>query len=240
MQFTAEHLTRSVIAVPPLARDARRNICGPENAKIIQHLQTNGIRSLLYGGNALLYQIGMHEYTGLLSLLNNTASSDTMVVPSIGPTYGMAMEQLAAFDDFDFPTVMLLPSRDAVNQRGVANAIADFANRFGGPIVVYIKHDRWLDAALIRSLEAAGAISWIKYAVVRDQPQDDDYLREILDIFPADRMVSGIGEQPAIDATAAGNSNQGLCSGRIDPSLVPSTGGSTQRDQPDACAARGR
>ena len=41
-------------------------------------------------------------------------------------------------------------------------------------------------------------ISWIKYAVVRDDPSDDDYLREVLDVFPSDRVVSGIGEQPAI------------------------------------------
>ena len=64
--------------------------------------------------------------------------------------------------------------------------------------MLYIKFDRWLDPKLIRSLEDDGAISWIKYAVVRDDTSDDDYLREIMDAFPGERIVSGIGEQPAI------------------------------------------
>ena len=29
-------------------------------------------------------------------------------------------------------------------------------------------------------------------------PTDDDYLRQVLDVFPRQRVVSGIGEQPAI------------------------------------------
>ena len=33
---------------------------------------------------------------------------------------------------------------------------------------------------------------------MRDDPAKDDYLKEVLDVFPADRIVSGIGEQPAI------------------------------------------
>ncbi len=41
-------------------------------------------------------------------------------------------------------------------------------------------------------------ISWIKYAVVRSDPSQDTYLRELLQRFPAERMISGIGEQPAI------------------------------------------
>jgi dihydrodipicolinate synthase/N-acetylneuraminate lyase len=34
--------------------------------------------------------------------------------------------------------------------------------------------------------------------VVRDNPSYDRYLHELLDVFPRDRVVSGIGEQPAI------------------------------------------
>ncbi len=68
----------------------------------------------------------------------------------------------------------------------------------GKPIVLYLKFDRWLDTDLIKSLDADGAISWLKYAVVRDDPSQDDYLREVLEVFPAERIVSGIGEQPAI------------------------------------------
>jgi dihydrodipicolinate synthase/N-acetylneuraminate lyase len=43
-----------------------------------------------------------------------------------------------------------------------------------------------------------GLISWIKYAVVLDDPSQDTYLPEISQVFPQDLIVSGIGEQPAI------------------------------------------
>ena len=51
---------------------------------------------------------------------------------------------------------------------------------------------------MVQALEADGTISWIKYAVVREDPADDDYLREIQQVFPSERIISGIGEQPAI------------------------------------------
>ena len=34
--------------------------------------------------------------------------------------------------------------------------------------------------------------------MVRDEPAKDDYLRSVIDVFPTSRIVSGIGEQPAI------------------------------------------
>ena len=57
--ITPETLSNSVIAVPPLARDADLNVCATENAKIMQHLETGGIRTLLYGGNAVFYHIAL-------------------------------------------------------------------------------------------------------------------------------------------------------------------------------------
>ncbi len=198
MLFTADHLSSSVIAVPPLARDASLNICPTENAKIIRFLEAAGIRSLLYGGNAVLYHVRLSEYADLLSMLADAAGDETMVVPSIGSSYGVAVDQVDILRDYDFPTAMLLPARDVVDQMGIARAIRILADHYGKPIVVYIKFDRWLEPKLIKSLEADGAIAWIKYAVVRDDTSQDDYLREILDVFPANRIVSGIGEQPAI------------------------------------------
>jgi dihydrodipicolinate synthase/N-acetylneuraminate lyase len=198
MQFSTDHLSSSVIAVPPLARDGSLNICPDENAKMIRFLEAGGIRSLLYGGNAVLYHVRLSEYADLLSMLADTASEETMVVPSIGSSYGVAVDQVDILRDYDFSTAMLLPSRDVVDQIGIARAIRILADHYGKPIVVYIKFDRWLDPKLIKSLEDDGAIAWIKYAVVREDPSQDDYLREILDVFPAQRIVSGIGEQPAI------------------------------------------
>jgi dihydrodipicolinate synthase/N-acetylneuraminate lyase len=196
--FTVPQLRESVIAVPPLARDKSLNVCARQNEKIIRYLEKGGIRSLLYGGNAVFYHARMSEYAGLLTMLSDTAGSETVVVPSIGPAYGLAMDQVEVLRDFEFPTVMLLPSRDVVDQQGIATSVRRLADRLGKPIVLYLKFDRWLDTDLIKSLDAEGAISWLKYAVVRDDPAQDDYLREVLDVFPAERIVSGIGEQPAI------------------------------------------
>ena len=67
--ITPETLSRSVIAVPPLARDANLKFCAAENAKIISHLEAGGIRTLLYGGNAVFYHIALAEYSEILAML---------------------------------------------------------------------------------------------------------------------------------------------------------------------------
>lgn len=196
--FSADQLRESVIAVPPLARDANFKLAPEQNAKIIRFLEAGGVRSLLYGGNAVFYHVRMSEYADVLRMLADNTGDQTVVVPSIGPAFGLATDQVDVLKDFDFPTVMLLPSRDVVDQAGIASGLRRLADQLGKPLVLYLKFDRWLDAELIRSLESDGAISWIKYAVVRDDPAHDDYLREVLDVFPHQRVVSGIGEQPAI------------------------------------------
>ncbi|WP_168565407.1 dihydrodipicolinate synthase family protein [Crateriforma spongiae] len=196
--FQASDLPESVIAVPPLARDTDGVIDGDENDKIIRHLEAGGIRCLLYGGNAVLYHMRLTEYEDMLSLVADSAGPDTVVVPSVGPSFGLAMDQTDVLADYPFPTAMLLPSRDIVDQQGIAAGIRAISDALGKPIVLYIKFDQWLDPDVVRGLEDDGVISWIKYAVVRDDPSDDDYLRSLLDVFPAERMVSGIGEQPAI------------------------------------------
>ena len=196
--FDPAQLRESVFAVPPLARDSSLEIDGEENDKIIRHLEAGGVRSLLYGGNAVLYHSRLSEYDHLLSMLADTAGPDTLVVPSIGPSFGLAMDQVEVLRDYEFPTVMLLPSRDVVDQQGIAIGVRRLAEQLGRPLVLYLKFNRWLDAKLIHALDRDGAISWIKYAVVRNDPADDNYLREVLDVFPGERVVSGIGEQPAI------------------------------------------
>ena len=197
-RFDANHLSKSVFAVPPMARDNDGKVCRTENEKIIRFLEDGGIRSLLYGGNALFYHIRMSEFAETLGILAESAGDETTVVPSVGPAYGLALDQIDVLREFQFPTVMLLPTRDIVSQAGIARAVRELSDRLGQPIVLYLKIDRWLDADLVRSLDSDGAISWIKYAVVREDPAQDDYLREILDVFPGERVVSGIGEQPAI------------------------------------------
>ncbi len=193
----AARLRQSVIAVPPLALDADGTFSREENAKIIRHITAGGVSHLLYGGNALFYHIRPSRYAACLSMLTDLADDQTSVVPSVGPAYGVMMDQIDVLADFDFPTAMVLPQRDIADDSGIATGIRHAAEKLGRPLVVYIKFDRWLKATTVRKLEADGVISWIKYAVVRENDLDDPYLRELLDVFPAERMVSGIGEQPA-------------------------------------------
>ena len=42
-----------------------------------------------------------------------------------------------------------------------------------------------------------GIISWIKYAIVREHPDQDPFLSELTQLVNPDMIVSGIGEQPA-------------------------------------------
>lgn len=193
-----QRLQASVIAVPPMARDLNRKICRAENTKIVRHIESGGVSTLLYGGNAMFYHLRPSEFASCLSMLTEIAGSNTLVVPSVGPAYGMMMDQAEVLRDFDFPTAMILPQREIADDNGLATGIRLFAESFGKPIVLYLKHDRWIDPSIVESLYRDGLISWIKYAVVRDNPGNDNYLREVLQKVPGEIIISGIGEQPAI------------------------------------------
>ena len=54
---TSADFRRSVLAVPPLARDANFKVCPDQNLRIIQHIERGGVDMLLYGGNANFYHI---------------------------------------------------------------------------------------------------------------------------------------------------------------------------------------
>ena len=196
--ITPEVLANSVIAVPPLARDAGLKVCAKENAKIIRHLEDGGVRTLLYGGNAMFYHIALGEYAETLALLQENAGAETTVVPSIGPAYGTSMDQVAILREFEFPTAMVLPARDIATPDGVATGIRKFAEAYGKPIVLYIKFEGYLEPENAKSLVEDGVINWIKYAIVREDPTKDDYLRRLVDLIDPEVIVSGIGEQPAI------------------------------------------
>ena len=196
--ITSDLISSSVIAVPPLARDSDRKISRVENTKIIRKIEEGGVSTLLYGGNAVFYHMRLSEYADALSMLSESAATDTWIVPSVGPTYGIMMDQAEVLKDFDFPTVMILPQKEIADGSGIATGVRHFVESYGKPIVLYLKHDRWLEPSLVDSLVRDGLVSWIKYAVVRDDPSVDPYLDEVLDVVPANIVVSGIGEQPAI------------------------------------------
>ena len=85
---------RGVFAVPPLARrrDATRSLDLAPNDLIVRHIVSGGITRLIYGGNAFLYHITLAEYEELLEWLAGL-SDQLWIIPSIGPSYGRAMDQ---------------------------------------------------------------------------------------------------------------------------------------------------
>src|SRR5258708_4674086 len=88
-----QKLTRSVLAVPPLARSKDLSLNEAENTKLIRHIEAGGIRTLLYGGNANFYHIAPSEFEQVIGFLAQAAGPDTLVIPSVGPAYGVTMDQ---------------------------------------------------------------------------------------------------------------------------------------------------
>lgn len=192
-------LKQSVIAVPPLARDAQGRVCRESNAKIVRYLEAGSVTTLLYGGNAVFYHLAPSEYATTLHTLVEIAGASTLVIPSIGPSYGVMMDQIDILSEFAFPTAMVLPQLDISTVAGRATGILRAAERWGKPLVVYLKQDGYLDVNHVDRLMRDGVVSAIKYAIVREQTSDDLFLRQLIDRVGTERIVSGMGEQPAIE-----------------------------------------
>ena len=197
--ITINDLSNSVIAVPPLARNAKLKFCPEENRKIVRHIERGNVSTLLYGGNANFYHIALSEYQEILSGLVEIAAEDTLVIPAVGPAYGTMMDQIKILKDFEFPTVMILPQQGLTTSEGVEKGIRDFAEKLGKPIVLYIKYENYIDVEGAARLVNDGLVSWIKYAIVREDPGEDPYLSELVQKVNPHLIVSGIGEQPVIE-----------------------------------------
>lgn len=195
---TAETLVRSVVAVPPLARNADFTLNREENIKIIRHLEAGGISSILYGGNANFYHVPLTEYAGLLEMLAEIAGPETLIIPSVGPAFGTMMDQARVYRELRFPTTMVLPQREIVTSAGVAAGVRKFVEAADTKAVLYIKHEGYIDVPDVRRLVDDGLISVIKYAIVRDNPAQDTYLSDLVQAVDPSLIMSGIGEQPAI------------------------------------------
>lgn len=195
-------LTSSVMAVPPLARNHDLTLDRKENAKPIRHLEGGGVTSLLYGGNANFYNLALSEYAETLAFLAETAAADSWVIPSVGPDYGKMMDQAAVLKDFDFPTVMILPLSFPATPEGVETGIRRFTERFAKPVICYLKSESYsepyIEPERVGRLIDDGRVCTVKYAIVREDPRKDDYLRRLLDLVDARHVVSGIGERPAV------------------------------------------
>jgi dihydrodipicolinate synthase/N-acetylneuraminate lyase len=195
---TRQHLLGSVIAVPPLARREDYSLNAEANRALMRHIEAGGVSTLLYGGNANFYHLRPSEFDAVLSMLATEAGPDTWVIPSVGPCYGTMMDQAPVLREYDFPTAMVLPMQGVLTDGGVATGFRHFVEAYGRTAVLYLKDEAYLRPATAARLVQDGLVSFIKYAIVRQNPAEDAYLRELLDHIGGDLVVSGIGEQPAI------------------------------------------
>jgi len=196
--ITASTLAASVVAVPPLARHADLTLNRAENVKLIRHLEAGGVTTLLYGGNANLYNIAVSEFESLLAFLAESAGNDTVVIPSVGPMYGTMMDQARILRATKFPTSMVLPAVFGATTAGVETGVRKFVEASGKPAVLYIKDLNYITPEGAARLVKDGLISVIKYAIVRSNTADDPYLSKLVSLVDPKLIMSGIGEQPAI------------------------------------------
>ncbi len=194
-----EDLRRSVISVPPLARDAALEIHRAGNERLIRYLEAGGVTTLMYGGNANLYNLPVSETGPLARMLSEIAGDESWVIPSVGADYGKARDQLDILRDLPFPTVMVLPLAFPATPSGVATGLRRLADRYGKPIVAYIKAEGYLTPADAAALVHDGVACAVKYAIVRDDPAEDAFLAELVEKAGPERIISGIGERPVID-----------------------------------------
>src|SRR6185503_11917741 len=146
---TPADLSASVLSVPPLARRADLALAPEANRALIRHLESGGVRTLMYGGNANFYHLPTSEYAATVDFLAEAAGAGTWVIPSAGADYGKLMDQAAILRSRAFPTVMALPFGNPSNDSGVATALRRFADRFGKPIIAYVKGLGYIEPATL-------------------------------------------------------------------------------------------
>jgi dihydrodipicolinate synthase/N-acetylneuraminate lyase len=195
---TPADLARSVLSVPPLARNADLSLNAAANRAQIRHLEAGGVVTLLYGGNANLYNVGVSEYPALLDMLEEAAAAESWVIPSIGPDFGRLIEQAKILRGRKFPTAMALPMAPQATPAGVETGLARAAEAFGRPLIIYVKSAAYLAPEALARLVDRGAVCAIKYAIELKDSSQDEYLTKLVDLVDRTQIVSGMGERPTL------------------------------------------
>jgi dihydrodipicolinate synthase/N-acetylneuraminate lyase len=196
---------RGVFAVPPLARRSApgRPLDLDESAKVVAHMAQGGLTRFLYGGNAFLYHQTLAEYEQMLEWLSGFADAH-WAIPSLGPSFGRAIDQAKALRRHRFPVAMALPCADPRDAAGLEAGLREIADAAGLGLIVYLKEEGNFGSDLEAGLDAVAHLvdtkvcAAIKYAVVRPDPTKDPYLEGLLRRVDRRLVISGIGERPAI------------------------------------------
>lgn len=208
-------LARSVLSVPPLPRGADGAIHEGETKRLVDWLHSGGVTTYLFGGNANLYNMSVSEFATLLDVLERISPADGWMIPSFGADYGKSCDQIDMLKHRAFPTAMLLPLTFPATTSGVATGIRKLADRYGKPLIAYVKNEGYLEPRDLAALLADGAVCAVKYAVVRKNTSEDALLATLLDaVGSTERIISGIGERPVIDHLSGFGLN-GFTSGSV-------------------------
>lgn len=195
---TPKDLAASVMAVPPLARTPDGKFATDANAAVIRHLHEGGVTSILYGGNALAHHWPVADYADWLDQLEALAPEDVWLLPSVGPDAGKLVDQAGMLKVRRYPVALLLPMGPPITHAGMADALRRFHAASGVQLLVYIKTDGYIPAAMLGDLLGEGVVFGVKYAVPRKPGEADPYLKQIVSAIGAERIISGFGEPPAI------------------------------------------
>jgi dihydrodipicolinate synthase/N-acetylneuraminate lyase len=195
-----------VFAVPPLARTVgkTRAIDFEQNSEIVRYIANGGITRFIYGGNAFLYHLTLDEYEQLLEWQAKIQRDGLWLIPSAGPSYGRLMDQAKLLRRFGFPCVMTLPCADPRDAAGLERGLREFAEAADVRLMLYLKEEMNMGADLMAGLDMVarlveeGVCIGIKYAVVRADPAHDHYLDELIKRVDRRKVISGIGERPAV------------------------------------------
>jgi dihydrodipicolinate synthase/N-acetylneuraminate lyase len=195
---------KGVFAVPPLARKATRAIDLEQNSRIVRSIANGGVTRFIYGGNAFLYHLTLAEFEQLLEWQAQIQQDDLWLIPSAGPSYGRLMDQAKLLRRFTFPCVMTLPCGDPRDAAGLERGLREFAEAANVRLMLYLKDemnmgaDRMAGLDVVAKLVDEGVCVAIKYAVVREDPAHDQYLDELIKRVDRGKVISGIGERPAV------------------------------------------
>jgi dihydrodipicolinate synthase/N-acetylneuraminate lyase len=195
-----------VFAVPPLARKPgrARAIDFEENSRIVRYIAKGGISRFIYGGNAFLYHLTLDEYEQLLEWRAEIEQNGLWIIPSAGPAYGRLMDQAKLLRRFAVPCVMTLPCADPRDAAGLERGLREFAEAADANLILYLKEETNMGANLMAGLDVVarlvdeGVCIAIKYAVVRADATQDPYLDELIKRVDRRKVISGIGERPAV------------------------------------------
>jgi 4-hydroxy-tetrahydrodipicolinate synthase len=194
-----------VYSVPPLPRkaDGRRSLDLDAAERVVRHIAAGGITRFLYGGNAFLYHISLAEYEALVEWLGRSSDGRWMI-PSVGPSFGRALDQACLLRRHAFRAAMVLPCGDPRDALGMEAGMREIADAAGIPLILYLKSEDGFGSDIAQALDAMarlvddGVAVAIKYAIVRDDPASDPVLDGLVQRIDRRRIISGMGERPAI------------------------------------------